>query len=68
MTKNLELGDRVDRWLDNKSTVDGTDVISAVNQEIVRFRPLAIDGISLILSRRTSGFEKSGSQRHDAGL
>ena len=68
MGKNLEFGNRIDRRLKHKSTVDGADIVGAVNQKVIGLRPLAIDGVGLVLPRRTSGFEQSGSQRDDARL
>ena len=68
MAQNLELGNRIDRWLENKSPIHGAHIVGAVDQEIIRFRTLTIDGVSLILSRRTASFEKARSQGHDAGL
>ena len=68
MAENFELGNRVDRRLENESTVHGADIVGAVDQEIIRFRPLAVDSIGLILSRRAASFEKARGQGHDAGL
>ena len=68
MGQNPELGDGVDRRLKNESSVHGVDIVGAVDQEIVRFRPLAVDCVSLALARGAAGLEQSGSQGHDAGL
>ena len=68
MAKNFELGDRVDRWLEHESTIHRTLIIGAVDHKVIRFRPLPIDGIGLVLSRRASCFEQPGRQGHHARL
>ena len=68
MAQNFELGNRIDRWLENKSSVNRAHIVGAVDQEIIRFRTLTIDGIGLILSRRTAGFEQSRSQGYHSRL
>ena len=68
VAQNLELGNCIDWRLKNKASIDRTHIIGAVDHEIVRFRPLAIDGIRLVLPCWTSSFQQSGRQRHYAGL
>src|ERR1700757_2496478 len=57
VTQNLELGDGMDRWLRNEASINRAFLVGAVDHEIIRFRALAIDRISLILPRRSSRFE-----------
>ena len=55
-----ELSDRVERRFEHVTGVDGVHVVSAVDQEIIRFRPLAIDRVTLVVPQSSASFKKPG--------
>src|SRR6185312_12887771 len=65
---DAELADRVHRRLEDESAVDAVEVVRAVNKKVIRFRPLAIDRISLPIAQRSAGFGDPRRQRNDSRL
>src|SRR5439155_9330568 len=66
--QDSELLDRVNRRLQDESTIHAIEVVRAIYQEIVRLGSLAIDSVPLLLTKRTSGFQKAGSKCYYSGL
>jgi len=66
--KNSELSDRVDRRFQDEATIDAVEIVGAIDQKIIRFGALAVDGISLTFTQGTAGGGKSGCDGHNAGL
>ena len=51
MREDPELFDSVNRWLQHETSVDPIKIVCAIDQKIIRLRPLTIDGIPLLLAK-----------------
>ena len=68
MCENLELDDRVDWRLEDESSIDAVEVVGSIDQEVVGFRPLSINGVGLAIAKRASRFRQAGRERHNTRL
>ena len=68
MRQNSEFSDGVHWRLQDEAGIDAVEVVGAVDQEIVRLRTLAIDGIALAVAQGATGFQKARRQGHNTGL
>ena len=68
MGEYAELRDRVDGWLEHKAGIDRVDIVGSVDEEVVRFRPLSVDGICLAFAQRAACLFESSSQGNNSWL
>jgi hypothetical protein len=68
MRENAKFRNRVDGRLEDETSIDPVEIVGTIDQEIVRFRPLAVHGIRLALAQGASGLRQPRGDRHDARL
>src|ERR1700760_2702612 len=66
--EDAELRDCIDGRFQHKATVNGIEVVRAIDQKIVGFGALAVDCVGLALAQRTSRLFEAGSDRDNARL
>src|SRR5579863_4897905 len=66
--QNSKFRDRIDRRLNDESSVHIVEIVRAVDKEIVRLGPLSIDGVSLSVAQASARFRKARRDRHNAWL
>ena len=66
--QDTELLDGIDGGLQHQTAVNDVKIIGAVDEEIVGFGALAVDGVCLAFAGETTRFEQAWGEGYDAGL